>query len=174
MSKTLLICGTPGTGKTFICQALAKKMNIQNKKVEIINISELVIKEKLYFEFDDEIDSAIIDDKMLKRRLLKLVHDMKEKNDLVVLESHSVGCIPRNIIDYIIVLQVNTQVHYDRLSIRKYSSRKIDENIDCEIMQVVLEDVINYFPNITNVSLPNNTSSDANKILKHIEGILSM
>lgn len=40
----------------------------------------------------------------------------------------------------VIVLQADNTILYDRLVARGYSQKKIEENVECEIMQVVAEE----------------------------------
>jgi adenylate kinase len=135
----------------------------------VINVSDVVVSEKLFAEYDDDLDSAIIDEKRLRKRLKELV-DGCRPDSVVVIESHSVGCVPRKLVDKVVVLQVSTEVLYDRLSSRIYSKRKIEENMDCEIMQVVLEEAADRFSDVPVEAFENNTIEDADKIIRHIIG----
>ena len=42
--------------------------------------------------------------------------------------------------DLVLVLRADTNVLYDRLKKRGYSDKKVNENMECEIMQVVLDE----------------------------------
>ena len=42
--------------------------------------------------------------------------------------------------DLVVVLTCDNTVLYDRLQARNYRDNKIQENVECEIMQVVLEE----------------------------------
>lgn len=136
--------------------------------MKIINVSDLVVSESLFSEYDDDLNSAIIDEKKLRRRLKDLVDALTSFTETIVIECHAVGCIPRKLVDQVIVLQANTDVLYDRLCERNYPKRKIDENMDCEIMQVVLEEAVDRFENVPVKTFTNNTAEDANTILEYI------
>lgn len=79
----------------------------------------------------------------MKRRLKEILSD-EESN--IIIESHTISLIPRKFIDHVFVLRVpSTTVYYDRLAARGYSQTKIEENIDCEIMQVVWDEAVERF-----------------------------
>jgi adenylate kinase len=115
-------------------------------------------------------DSFIIDEKTLKIRLKEII--LESKSEILIIECHSITSLPRNLIDQIILLKASTSVHFDRLTKRGYSNQKIQENIDCEIMQVILEDVINRFPNIPLEVFDNHTQEDAVKIVNYLSSLI--
>ncbi len=54
--------------------------------------------------------------------------------------------VPRKLIDHVFVLRVpSTTVYFDRLAARNYPKVKIEENVDCEIMQVVWMEAVERF-----------------------------
>jgi adenylate kinase len=60
----------------------------------------------------------------------------------------------------VLVLSADTQVLYDRLIARGYDSKKVGENMECEIMQVVAEAAReSYAEGIVHV-LPSNSPED--------------
>lgn len=63
-----------------------------------------------------------------------------------ILETHSVSVVPKQAIDLVFVLRTaDTSIYYDRLAARKYPAAKIEENVDCEIMQVVWMEAVERF-----------------------------
>jgi adenylate kinase len=71
-------------------------------------------------------------------------------------------CIPfrEDLIDLVVILRADTETHYDRLKARKYDQKKLDENVDCEIMQVILENAREVYPGEIIIELPSNTVED--------------
>ena len=57
----------------------------------------------------------------------------------IIVDFHSCEVFPERWFDLVLVLRSGTTQLYDRLAQRNYSTKKIDENMECEIMQVVLE-----------------------------------
>jgi adenylate kinase len=67
------------------------------------------------------------------------------------------------------VLRADTDVHYDRLKARKYGQKKLDENVDCEIMQVILEDARGMYPEEIIVELKSNSTEDLDSNVDRIK-----
>ena len=57
----------------------------------------------------------------------------------VIVDFHSVDFFPEDWFDLILVLRTDNSVLYERLEQRGYSQKKVQENIEAEIMQVGLE-----------------------------------
>lgn len=69
-----------------------------------------------------------------------MIESAAEDNVGLVVDFHSCDFFPERWFDIILVLRAKTDVLYDRLVERGYSEKKRTENIECEIMQVVLEE----------------------------------
>jgi adenylate kinase len=67
---------------------------------------------------------------------------------------------PERWFDLVLVLTTETEVLFDRLSQRGYSDKKVQENMECEIMQIIQESAVeSYDKNIVQI-LPSNTIED--------------
>ena len=64
----------------------------------------------------------------------------EEEDSGVVVDYHSCDFFPERWFDLVLVLRAETHVLYDRLVQRGYNEKKKTENVECEIMQVVLEE----------------------------------
>lgn len=146
----ILITGTPGTGKTETSQRVAEKTGLRH-----INIGNIV-KEHGFYEYKDEdFDSYILDEE----KLLDYLEPIMSEGGNVV-DFHSNELFPERWFELVLVLRTDTRVLYDRLVERGYSDKKRDENIECEIMQVVLEEAReSYDENIVH-ELESNTIED--------------
>ena len=69
----------------------------------------------------------------------------------IVLEHHTVDFVPERWFDLVLVLRCDNTILFDRLvnrydvhsvshRIRGYSTHKIEENVECEIMQSILDE----------------------------------
>ncbi|CAI6008960.1 unnamed protein product [Closterium sp. NIES-65] len=58
----------------------------------------------------------------------------------VLVEHHSCDFFPERWFDLVVVLQTDNSLLYDRLSARGYTGKKLQSNMECEIMQVLLEE----------------------------------
>lgn len=65
-------------------------------------------------------------------------------------------------------MRADSTLLYDRLSARGYSSRKLDENMDAEIMQVLLDEARDAFDEEIVVEL---RSNDADEVEGNVERI---
>ena len=149
----ILITGTPGTGKTCTSELLAEATGFKH-----INVGTL-IKEKAYYGGKDEMFNSYILDEESEDKLLDEMEILLENGGCVV-DFHSCALFPRRWFDIVFVLRTETRVLYDRLKKRGYNDRKVSENMECEIMQVVLDEAMeSYDPKIVK-QLRGNTLSD--------------
>ncbi|KAH9000828.1 P-loop containing nucleoside triphosphate hydrolase protein [Lactarius hatsudake] len=131
-SPIIVITGTPGTGKTTHAQLLAEHSPVP---LQHINISELVKEKALHDGFDEEWQSYVVDEDKVVDELEPLV----EAGGLI-LDWHTCDAFPERWVDLVVVLQCNHTQLWDRLEDRGYPLKKIQENNEAEIMNVVLEE----------------------------------
>mmetsp|Transcript_1875 Transcript_1875/g.2160 ORF Transcript_1875/g.2160 Transcript_1875/m.2160 type:complete len:177 (+) Transcript_1875:81-611(+) len=148
----ILITGTPGTGKSSTCSALVENV----RTLRHVQVNELVKKNGWHSGFDEERNSYIIDEDKVCDELEEIL----EKGGGVV-ESHAMlDYFPERWFDLVIVLVADNTVLFDRLKNRGYAQQKVQENVECEIMQVILQEVrSSYKPEITQV-LASNTPEE--------------
>lgn len=156
----LLVTGTPGTGKSYFSLKLKDHLEGKGKVVNLLCVNDLIKEFKMYEEYDKEFDTYIIcgkNEKALKKKILEIY----EKNDsFFIIESHTPSFIPKEIVDNVIVLSCKTDVLYDRLTDRGYSPLKREENITCEIMQIIHEEAHDRFGEEKITKIENNTEED--------------
>eukprot|EP00920_Eleutheroschizon_duboscqi_P036249 GHVT01087588.1.p1 GENE.GHVT01087588.1~~GHVT01087588.1.p1 ORF type:complete len:215 (+),score=17.26 GHVT01087588.1:144-788(+) len=163
----VLVTGTPGVGKTTFCQELCEQTGLRH-----VEVSALIKKERLYSEWDDERDCSIFDDKKLAYVIDDLlqesdhsacdsegieedrhdeetaVTDLPRRKQIFsghCFDFHSCSFMDPSWIDAVIVLRSDTAVLYDRLEKRNYTHEKIQENVQCEIFQVLLDEARDTF-----------------------------
>ncbi|KAI9341296.1 AAA domain-containing protein [Pilaira anomala] len=153
MSRSLpniLVTGTPGTGKTTTSEMIAEVTGLDH-----VNVGELVKQKQLHEGYLEEFDTHVLDEDKLLDELEEILKDGGK-----VVDFHTCEIFPERWFDLVLVLRTDTSNLYDRMSKRGYNKRKIDENMECEIMQVVLETAHeSYAPEIV-VELPSNTIDD--------------
>ncbi|KAJ3412652.1 hypothetical protein HDV05_000402 [Chytridiales sp. JEL 0842] len=126
-NPNVLICGTPGTGKTTTAEIIARETGLTH-----IEVARMV-KEKGFHEGRDEVfDSLIMDEDRLLDEMEPLMADGGK-----VVDFHGCELFPERWFDLVIVLRTSNEVLYPRLEKRGYSQIKITENIECEIMDVL-------------------------------------
>ena len=180
----ILICGTPGTGKTTTSQLLYDRLSSLYPSThpfttsgaegegdgeggfKLLTIGDLVKTHQLHTGHDAEWDAYDVDDDKLLDFLEPLcvgtclysttsdnLTDGREGENRsggggggCILDWHECELFPASWLDLIIVLRCNHTRLWDRLASRGYALRKIQENNEAEIMQVVLDDALEYFP----------------------------
>ena len=89
-----------------------------------------------------------------------------------ILDWHACDLFPKSWIDLVVVLRCDSTLLYDRLSARKYNAKKLEENMDAEIMQVLLDEARDAFDKEIVVELQSNRLEDVDENVERIEGWL--
>ena len=128
------LTGTPGTGKTTVCEFI-KEHSLYRAKYRIIDLHKLIMDEKLYTGRDESRDTYIADMERLKTRVAELIKQTPVGMD-TILEGHISHYLPA---DVIIVLRASPIALRKRLGKRReYSYGKVKENSDAEALDVIL------------------------------------
>lgn len=144
----IIITGTPGCGKTSHAESLVFQLQLPYKHY---NISTIAKERQCFMSYDEEFDSHIVDEDKL---LDSLEPDLREGG--AVVDWHCCDIFPERLIELVVVLRTDNSVLFDRLQKRGYKDNKIEENLDCEIMEVVYQDAVDaYVPEIV-ISLNSN------------------
>ncbi len=124
----IIVTGTPGTGKTKLAKKLAKIY-----KLNYLDVNELIKKYKLYDSYDRKLKTYIVNTNKLNKFLVKLI-----RNGDYVIDSHLSHYLGEKYVDLCIVAKCDIKILKKRLEKRKYSQKKIRENLDSEIFDVCL------------------------------------
>ncbi|MEF8819281.1 MAG: adenylate kinase family protein [Haloferacaceae archaeon] len=119
------LTGTPGTGKTSAAAELS---------VPVVPLGEVIEREGLWTERDDERDSLVADLDALEEWLASEA----PTGDHVV-ESHLAHLLPG---DRVVVLRCRPDVLRARLTERGVSAAKAEENVESEALDVVLSEAV--------------------------------
>lgn len=161
-NPNILITGTPGTGKTTMAELLAMATGLSH-----LNATDLILERKLVSEWDESLNTWVLDED----GFLDALEDDIENGGLI-LDYHGVDLFPEDWFDLVVVLTTDNTILYSRLEDRKYSEHKIQENVTCEIMQVILQEAIEHFQDKV-MHMASNSLNDMDKnceeVLKWIE-----
>lgn len=127
----ILITGTPGTGKTTLADMLVDVLD----GYQHVEVSRFAKERQLLEGYDEVLDTHVIEEDAV----LDAIEPFMTEGGVVV-DYHSCEFFPERWFDLIVVLTCDNTVLYDRLVKRGYSTAKISENVQCEIMQVVLDE----------------------------------
>ena len=119
----ILLSGTPGTGKTSIAKRLGDSL-----KLKYISLNDFAERNNLVESVDKKRDCMIIDEKRLAVEVEKIKEDC-------ILDGHLAHFCKGNLT---IVLRTNPEELKARLKKRGWSSEKISENIEAEILDSCL------------------------------------
>mmetsp|Transcript_31597 Transcript_31597/g.53326 ORF Transcript_31597/g.53326 Transcript_31597/m.53326 type:complete len:172 (-) Transcript_31597:1813-2328(-) len=158
----ILITGTPGTGKTETARQAAERTGMKH-----VNVGELVKQHECHEGKDDEFDTYIIDDD----KICDLMEPIVGEGGCIV-DFHSAELFPERWFELVLVLQAETEILYDRLTARGYSDHKRNENMQCEIMQVVLEEAKESYADEIVHALPSSTIEELESNVERISSWL--
>nr|XP_012141875.1 PREDICTED: adenylate kinase isoenzyme 6 isoform X3 [Megachile rotundata] len=131
-SPNILITGTPGVGKSLMSRILSEKTQLT-----WIDVSKFAIEKECLEEYDEIYQCPILDeDKVI---LLDQMEGLMSEGGKIV-DYHGADFFPERWFDIVFVLRTDNTILYDRLRDRGYTGKKLEDNIDCEIFQIILEE----------------------------------
>lgn len=134
MAKIIIVTGTPGVGKTVLGKLLAEEAGYQ-----FLSLGDLVKSEGLHKGFDRQAESYIVDERALEPKLNG--HLQAHRMDGIVFETHFVSPIVHKTRGMVaIVLRLDPVLLARRLRARKWSKRKIWDNVEAELIDLSLYD----------------------------------
>jgi adenylate kinase len=138
LHRIIVVTGTPGVGKTVLARLVAKQTGSQ-----YLNLGDLVKTEKLYRRFDHSAQSYIIDEKPLRKSLLKFF--LAHRRGGVVVETHWLGrFMPKRRGMIAIVVRLDPLILAKRLKRREWPRRKTWENVEAEFIDLSLHESLRF------------------------------
>ena len=130
----MVITGNPGVGKHTVAAKLAQKLDLS-----IIDLNKTAIESKVFEKNGSTLDVNV-------KKLAKIVKKITTKNSLVV--GHLAPYVlDKKQVNSVIVLRKNPYKLVPIYKKRKYSQKKIIENIGSEILGIIEYDSISNFGN---------------------------
>ncbi|EHA99696.1 Adenylate kinase isoenzyme 6 [Heterocephalus glaber] len=178
----ILITGTPGVGKTTLGKELAsrsgpKYINVGDVAREVIEVFAVLSSEvrlitsdvwALYNGYDEESECPILDEEKV---VDELENQMAEGG--VTVDYHGCDFFPERWFHAVFVLRTDNSILYKRLETRGYNEKKLGDNIECEIFQVLYEEAMLSYKEDTVHQLPSNKPEELednrNQILRWTE-----
>jgi adenylate kinase len=180
----IALSGTPGTGKSTLCTALTAKL----PGLRYINISSEAEARGCRANYDTDLQTWEVDEVALARSLRKdlvrggVLLDWIHADFLAGTDSHDGYDTEEEVeddnktvdeeqevdmIDLVIQMHADTTTLYDRYKARGYGDQKIQENLDCEIMDEIGNENRDAFDKAKCVSLQG-VESDMEENVKRI------
>ena len=113
---------------------------------------------------DEEFDCFILDEDKVCDEMEDLMADGGQ-----IVDFHTCDFFPERWFDLVVVLRVNNTTLFDRLTKRGYSAKKITENVECEIMQVVLQEAQESYAREIVQELPSETVEEMEANVERIQ-----
>ncbi|MCJ7632976.1 adenylate kinase family protein [Candidatus Bathyarchaeota archaeon] len=133
--KVIIITGTPGTGKTVVSNALATQLGVLH-----INLTELVHKENLVSEVDEERQTIIVDIRGLSKRVREIIYTSPQ--DVIIEGHYAPAVVPSTLVSNVFVLRRDPEKLKMEFEARGYDELKISENLNSEILDVCLVEAV--------------------------------
>ncbi len=127
---SIIVTGTPGTGKTTVARECARRFSL-----EYIDVNDVIMEHGLSEYYDSKRCCNVVDADRLKKALVELI---KKKGMRLIIDSHMSHYLPKSYVDLCIVTKCSLPVLKKRLQKRGYNSEKIRENLDAEIFDICL------------------------------------
>jgi adenylate kinase len=160
--KNILLVGTPGTGKTTLAKRIAAVTSLTH-----LEVGKFAEEHNCLGSYDEQLDCFEIEEEKL---IPLLVNALKPGGFLV--EYHGCEWLASCKIDLVLVLQTETAPLYDRLKARGYSGRKLEENMECEIMQIILDEAYSFFDEKLIWVVPSNNEQDLEENVERVKRFL--
>lgn len=161
-APNILVTGTPGVGKSTLCEKLSEATGLK-----WLEVSKIAKENNCLEEYDPVYKCCTLDED----KLLDGLEEVMSAGGNIV-DYHCCELFPERWFDIVFVLQTDNTTLYDRLTGRGYEGKKLEDNIDCEIFQTVFEEAkSSYKSNIVH-RLSNTNEEELENNLKRIYGWL--
>ncbi len=149
------ITGTPGTGKSSVCDVLAKRGYV------VADLDEIARREGLIVGRDERRGTDEVDVDALR-------HGLRIPSKVAFLKSHYSHRMDVNLA---VVLRCRPSVLRIRLEARGWPPEKVRENVEAEAIDVILQEAVARLPFVFEVDTTNATPGDtAEAILAILQG----
>lgn len=86
-----------------------------------------------------------------------------------IVDYHGCDFFPERWFDLVIVLQTDNSVLWNRLEKRGYKEKKVQENVQCEIMHVIAEEARESYAEEIVHCIPSNTAEEMEQTVERLE-----
>ncbi|ASJ09076.1 kinase [Thermococcus siculi] len=150
----IAITGTPGVGKTTVSKILAGRLGYEYVSVKDFAVERGIgtpVGEELEIDVDELADA--------------MMREFAGRD--VVIDGHLSHYVPA---DVVIVLRAHPKLVAERLEARGYPRKKLAENVEAELIDVILVEAIEENENVIEVDTTGKTPKEvANEIIRLIE-----
>lgn len=124
----IAISGTPGVGKSTLCQRLATRL----PSLTLLDLTSEAKPHNCRLEYDSALSCWVIDEEKLAK---KLSPTLQHPGGRIIDYMHAAIWPAAAPVDLVVTVRcTDTRLLWDRYQERNYKKEKIEQNIDCEIM----------------------------------------
>lgn len=134
-ARVIIVTGTPSTGKTTLAKQIEKKYHFKR-----LDMNAVVKNNKLREGYDRKNRCWIVDEGAFTTVLEKIVREKRRNREKIVIDSHLSHYLSPRFVDICFVTRCDLDELYQRLKRKQYPQNKIEENMECEIMEVCLQE----------------------------------
>jgi adenylate kinase len=124
---TIIVSGTPGTGKTTLSKKLAEKLDFK-----YVDVNRIIKRFKLIEGYDEARQTNIVNVLKLNSVLIQFIKQGKN----LLIDSHLSHNLPAKYVDLCIITKCNLKELKKRLERKRWPESKIRENMDAEIFDI--------------------------------------
>lgn len=133
---TLLVTGTPGTGKTTLAKKLSLLLNYT-----YFDVNSFLKKAHIYASYDWKRRTYVVDEAKLAGQLLKVRENaLKTAQKGIIFDSHMSHYLQAKYVNLCIVTRCSLKTLQQRLFKKGYRQAKVKENLDAEIFDTCLSE----------------------------------
>jgi adenylate kinase len=126
--NSILVTGTPATGKTMVAKTLAESLGCK-----YVDVKRVIREHKLEGSYDEKRHCGVVDEEKLRKILENMISESKT---CLIIDSHLSHFVSKEKARLCIVTKCDLKELEKRLKARGYDEAKVKDNLECEIMQV--------------------------------------
>uniref|UniRef100_T1GGZ5 Adenylate kinase isoenzyme 6 homolog n=1 Tax=Megaselia scalaris TaxID=36166 RepID=T1GGZ5_MEGSC len=157
----ILITGTPGAGKSKLCEKLLERLE---GDWEWQDVSKIAKENDCVTEYDEEFQCPVLDED----KLLDFMEPIMKKGGNIV-EYHGCDFFPERWFQGVFVVRCNNTTLFDRLKERDYNDKKIASNVECEIFGTIYEEALESYKEDIITELKGETLKDLEEGCKKVK-----
>ena len=161
-----IVTGTPGTGKTTVSTILSEKLGARH-----IELSKFSIENGYVIGDDVERDTKVVDMDALESAVREIID--KSVSPVIIDGHYAHELIEEPVISFLFVLRKQPWDLKNVLEARRYSSDKVWENLESEIIGVITGEALELIPSskVIEVDISDQSPQETvNQIQRLIEG----